>query len=43
MKFFEEPKIELLVFTAEDVVCTSGGGETPPPMGTMLDPMSCTS
>lgn len=43
MKKFEEPKIELIAFSVEDVVCTSGEGETPPALGGMLDPMACVS
>ena len=43
MKMFEEPKIELITFAAEDVVCTSIGGEEPPSLGGMPDPLSCVS
>ena len=43
MKKYEEPKLELIAFAMEDVVCTSGEEEQPPEIGSMLDPNSCIS
>ena len=43
VKMFEEPKMELIAFAAEDVVCTSVETEGPPPMGGMMDPTACVS
>ena len=43
MKLFEEPKLEMIVFTVEDVVSTSPIEEELPGFGGMLDPMGCVS
>ena len=33
MKKFETPVVEVIEFAVEDVITTSGGMPTPPPMG----------
>lgn len=46
MKKFLEPVIEIESFSAEDIITVSATvtePEGPPPMGGMIDPMSCIS
>lgn len=41
MKYFEEPKIEMIQFAVENILSESS--EELPPLGGMLDPLACIS